>query len=320
VEIVAVDNGSTEEEKFLLTTLGIRVIDAGFNRGYAGGINLGIESLGPKENYLVMNPDVEVLSGCLDLLWERLAAGASVAGPRLFLDRGKRFILPINEPRLSRWSEVWRRFAGKHWIGAWWARRLWRKAVSRSWLLNEPFATPDLCGAIFAFTREAWESVGRFDENYQLYFEETDWMYRAKKLGLSLVHEPRAEAIHFYNQSCQKQGLAGQWFQESEVRFGRRQYGRAFYAFLNHVVRPGSVPWPAGRTLQWPPVVPRFEGTYELFGRAQGYPAAVCCEAPMGMDWEFSEEFLENLSPGDYALRVVWPWGREGPVFLFRKP
>ena len=51
------------------------------------------------------------------------------------------------------------------------------------------------------FKKEIIDKVGYFDENYFLYFEDTDFCYNVKKINLKVVYNPKAEAIHYRGSS-----------------------------------------------------------------------------------------------------------------------
>ena len=61
-EWLLVDNGSDEAERALLASLPISVLDAGGNRGYAGGVNFGAAHA-HADTLLLLNPDVLVFPG-----------------------------------------------------------------------------------------------------------------------------------------------------------------------------------------------------------------------------------------------------------------
>ncbi|MCP3967191.1 MAG: glycosyltransferase, partial [Lentisphaerae bacterium] len=97
LETVLVDNGSRPEDLEILESLPARRVDPGGNLGYAGGANAGVRETSA-DWVAVMNPDVEVLPGCLGALAEALENGAAAAGPRFFWDHGKQYQLPPTEP------------------------------------------------------------------------------------------------------------------------------------------------------------------------------------------------------------------------------
>jgi len=102
-EWLLIDNGSSESGRRLLETLPVQRLDPGANLGYSGGVNLGV-ARSRAELILLMNPDVLVLPGCTAALIEALEAGAAVAGPRFWWDRGRRLAMPPADPR-SRCAE-----------------------------------------------------------------------------------------------------------------------------------------------------------------------------------------------------------------------
>ncbi len=171
-----------------LASLPIERIDPGTNLGYAGGVNLGM-ARSDAEMVVLMNPDVMVLPGCVPALLDALRNGAAVAGPRFYWDGGRRLLQPPAEVRTRR-EELTRLLAGKSPGGAARARRRWRRHARRHWEAREPLPSHDLSGSLLALRRSAWEAVGPFDEGFQLYFEETDWLLRAERLGLSGRYVP----------------------------------------------------------------------------------------------------------------------------------
>jgi hypothetical protein len=163
-----------------------------------------------------------------------VAAGAAVAGPRFFWDRSLRLQLPPAERRRRR-DELWGVLAGK---GPRWARRArrrWRRHARRHWDAETPLASHDLSGGLLLFTRQAFTRVGPFDEAYRLYFEETDWLLRVRRLGFPALYVPAARAVHLYNQSAVREPRAAEWFEASAQRFRRRHYGRWFTSLLSRL-------------------------------------------------------------------------------------
>ena len=161
---------------------------------------------------------------------------AEIAGPRLFWDEGCRLMLPPQQLRTrraeldaalaERWPAWGRRF-----------RRRWRRRARAFWRAEKPVTCYELTGACLAVTRDGWRRVGRFDEGYRLYFEETEWLLRARRAGVRAVLAPAARCVHAYDQSAQREPRAGMWFEESAARFRRRRYGAWFVALLRLLER-----------------------------------------------------------------------------------
>lgn len=247
LDLVIVDNGSGPAGRALLESLPARLVTPGGNLGYAGGVNLGFSELSAGELrgkgpdvLIAMNPDVVVAPRCLAELLRTLADGAGIAGPRFVWGSDLGDMAPDGNPILMPPSDaVGRRNALRHFLAeakggsfAHRARAAWRSHAQRHWTATSDLASYALSGALLAVTRDAWSRVGRFDEGYRLYFEETDFLRRAKKLGVPSRYVPTAVAHHGYARSTPKEPQAATWFASSERRFRRRWYGRAFASFL----------------------------------------------------------------------------------------
>ena len=252
VEWLLVDNGSDAAGREILAGLPVRLLEPGRNLGYAGGVNLGVASL-RADLLLVMNPDVMVLPGCVARLVESLQGARRGGGPALYWDSGRRLLLPPSEER-GRWAELMAALAavrGGRWAAA--ARRRSRRHCRRHWTATAALPSYALSGSLLALTRHAWTQVGGFDEAYQLYFEETDWLLRLRRAGLAARFVPAAEAVHLYSRSAAVEPRARLWFEASARRFRRRHYG-AWFAWL--LERVGSAAPRAHGTAAEPAAVP----------------------------------------------------------------
>jgi GT2 family glycosyltransferase len=316
VEWLLVDNGSDAAGRALLASLPVERLDPGQNLGYAGAVNLGVET-SRAELILLMNPDVLVLPGCVSALLEALRDGAAVAGPRFYWDRGRRLVQPPAEDR-SRRSELMSLLAER---GGGWARRArrrWRRQARRHWEARAPLPSLALSGSLLLLRRAAWDEAGPFDPGFRLYFEETDWLQRAARRGLSGLYVPAAEAVHLYAQSAGREPQAPAWFLESARRFRSRHYGPWFLRLLEgldrRLPRGGGVsPLPpapaAGLSL------PRERSAYPLWvevsPNAVGFPAAAeLFPEPPARPWNLPAEIAERLAV-ELTLQVTDGPGRE---------
>jgi GT2 family glycosyltransferase len=323
-EVVVVDNGSRPSERERLRSLAASYVDAGGNRGYAGALNLGIAET--KADYLLLlNPDIEVLPHCCSALLEVLRDGTAVAGPRLYWDRAQRLLLPPTERR-TRSSELLRLGAPWHAHVATLARRRWRRHARAHWLASEPRTSWTLSGAFLGVRRDALARIGPFDEGFKLYFEETDWLHRARRNGLRGCLVPAAKAVHFYNQSAALEPAAGAWFAESARRFERRYYGTWFVNIKDRISAWGPAPRPGGPrpSADVPAVdlgVLRSNGSppawLEISPSPLGFPAAAEPLRHRVRSWTFPADVWRDLAPGTYHGRVVDASGREPLAFSF---
>jgi GT2 family glycosyltransferase len=334
VEWLLVDNGSDPAGRELLAGLPVRLLEPGRNLGYAGGVNLGVASC-RSELVLLMNPDVLVLPGCAGALLDCLRTGAAAAGPRFYWDSGRRLLLPPAEAR-DRRGELLGWLAATRDAG--WAaraRRRSRRHCRRHWQAAAPLASHSLSGSLLAVTRGAWERVGGFDEGFQLYFEETDWLLRLRRAGLAARYVPAAEAVHLYGRSAALEPRAEEWFEESARRFRRRHYGAWFAWCLERLGQaapgPGSHHAPLTHLEAVPAALPAAGldlGGYprplwvEVSPNPTGFPAAAerLDAGAAGGRWTLPAEVAARLEAGTWWVRLSDDAGRDLAGFRLDVP
>ncbi|MGD8327799.1 MAG: glycosyltransferase [Acidobacteriota bacterium] len=319
VESIIVDNGSAPEDRALLSSLDAAIVRPGENLGYAGAVNLGV-SRTDAELLVFMNPDVLVRRGCLPRLVGLLRDGAAAAGPRFWWDDDCTMLLPPTERR-ALMDEGFRALASRSRAWARRARRRWRAHAMRHWRATEALASHDLSGGLLAVSRDAWERVGRFDEGYRLYFEETDWLQRLRKAGLPALYEPRAEAVHRYARSAAREPLAESWFMESERRFRMRHFSPAGRRLLDRLAivgrRAAQTMGEPPAAIAEPPSVPCLAADgglaawVELAPGDTGFPAASARLDGASSFWAVPRSIWRTLPPGRYTLQTVSDTGRE---------
>lgn len=320
VEILLVDNGSDAAGRERLAALPVTLLEPGGNLGFAGGVNLGVRHAGG-DALLLANPDLELLPGALAALAAALAGGAAVAGPRFYWDRERRFLLPPGERR-GRASVLAARLGHRGGAFERRARARWRRHARRHWRAGEAIPSHHLSGALLAVHRDAWERVGPFDAGYTLYFEETDWLRRLHRSGLTAVYEPRAEAVHHYGRSAAGEPRAPDWYAESARRFAERWYGPAFRRLLALAGGRREPAWPP--PVDGPPAIdlapsPR-PSWIELSPSPLGYPAAGE-RLPAGIGrWTLPDGLWRRLPPGRWRATAVDERGRELTAVSFRRP
>jgi len=185
--IIVVDNGSREDEAGALEAeFGsfIEVMRLAENRGFAGGMNAGIQhALGSRPDYvLLLNNDVVVDPAFLSKLVE--GAGAqkrlAAANPKAyFYDRPRRIYSTGGE------VSIWRGVANQ--VGRGQEDRGQFDTVAR-----RDYAD----GMCMLIPRSSIEKVGLLDEQYFAYWEETDWCWRAREAGLRCYYIPQSRVWH----------------------------------------------------------------------------------------------------------------------------
>jgi hypothetical protein len=180
-----------------------------------------------------------------------------------------------------------------------------------------------LSGSLLAFSRHAWDRVGPFDEGFRLYFEETDWLLRARRIGLPARWVPAAEAIHLHGRSAVREPQSAAWFEESARRFRERHYGRRFADLLESLDRRLRRRPPAPRTLVSHEELDLTDFPFPLWVEVSpnptGFPAAAeRLAAPPEGPWRLPGEIAARLAGAELALQVVDAAGQELARYALR--
>lgn len=196
------------------------------NGGYSKGMNLALSHSRGKW-IVVSNPDVLFGEGLLPNLQRYLEndAQAGIVVPKGFWDTGHAGHLPPNTlPTLCDvWADV---------IGSYSSRfRHWRvkrllKRWQAAWQAEQPLALPMMSGCLFLVERDYFESIGKFDERYPLYYEDADLSVAIIKSGRTITQVPDAHLVHFVNRSGMSD-LETMWarHKESRAKYYRKWYG-----------------------------------------------------------------------------------------------
>ena len=184
--ILVVDNASSDGSETILRAQfpHIELMQTGANLGYAGGNNVGIShALANGADYLwLLNNDTKVDPGALDEMVRVAIDDATVAmvGPKILLHSRPQYLncvgstinLLTGQPRL---------------IG------LGEKDDGR---FDGNKEMDSLSGCSLLVSKEIVEKVGLMDERFFLYYEETDWILRAKRAGYRMMYVSQAKIWH----------------------------------------------------------------------------------------------------------------------------
>lgn len=205
--VTVVDNSSSPEVAAVCERLGVRYLDPGRNGGFGAGVNHALaRRLDPDADVLLLNPDAVVTPDDLRRLHAALLDDphlASVAPSQVDEEgRPARVTWPFPSP-----ARVWLEAAG--------AGRLGRGDSRSGYVI----------GSVLLLRREALAQVGGFDEDFFLYAEETDWAYRAHRLGWRHREVPEARAIHAGAATSADAVRRDTHFHASQERYLRKHFG-----------------------------------------------------------------------------------------------
>jgi GT2 family glycosyltransferase len=222
-EIVVVDNASTDGSPAAIRArwMGVRVIDAGANLGFARANNLGI-----RQTYggfiLLLNPDTIVPPGSIDTLIAALEArpDAAVAGPRL-VDGDGRAELSFGA-MMSPLAELRQKaiVLGND-------RRVRAFAAYVEWLTRHPRDVDWVSGACLLVRRADAEAVGLMDERYFMYTEDVDFCAAVRARGRAVLFAPSAEVVHLRGQSRATASIMAEGaYRRSQIAFYEKHHPR----------------------------------------------------------------------------------------------
>lgn len=218
--VTVVDNSSLPEIAALCAQLGVRYLDSGANRGFGAAVNLALSSrLVPRADVLLLNPDARIEPDQIGILRRALRADASLASvaPQQYSDDGRRARVEWSFPSPGNaWAEAVgaaRRQRGAHFV----------------------------IGSVLLLRAEALDQVGGFDERFFLYAEETDWAYRAHRLGWRHAEVAEATATHVGAGTGGDPRRREAHFHASQEHFYRKHYGRTGWAIARVAVWAGAM-------------------------------------------------------------------------------
>lgn len=193
VATVTVADNSPEDETSRLAAEAARAVHLPLegNRGYGSGANVGA-AVGSAPWILVSNADIELHPGAIGALVAAGEADARIGtvGPQVLETDGS--LYPSARPLPGLWLGAGHAVFGRIWPGNPWTRR-YRLRLDPS---GGPVDAGWLSGSCFLVRREAWDSVGGFDEGFFMFFEDVDLGRRLGKAGWRSVWTPSAAVTH----------------------------------------------------------------------------------------------------------------------------
>lgn len=232
--IVIVDNdsgdGSEAKLRAAVAERGwkrVRVIQSGRNGGFGAGNNVGIRAGlpdGARPDYVyLLNSDAFPAPDAIRLLLDHLDAHprSGMAGSYIHGTDDTPHVTCFRFPSVA--SE----FEGGAQTGP--ISKLLRHAIIPQPIPQGPARMDWVAGASLMMRQDMLDRIGAFDEQYFLYFEETDLCLRAARAGWQTDYVPASRVAHIGSASTGMKGWArtpGYWF-DSRWRYFRKNHGLA---------------------------------------------------------------------------------------------
>lgn len=326
IEVIVLDNDSRPDDQERLraveTKPGVTLVYTGENLGYGPANNRGAAMAKGRWIY-VLNPDVKVLPGAIATMLDVLRAHPNCAavGPGTWMDDDCTLLHPPNDVPRVRLRTLMAFAHLSPWLGRVSARRRTKRALHH-WRAKEPVAVEMLSGASFITPREVIERIGLFDENFPLYYEDTDWFARVRQAGMTMIHVPKAEIIHYFSRSAlQDYAAAMEKAGRAEAHYYRKYFGPRGVRWvekLNGWVKRAIDRRPEGMTLgdsvdlgraTEPPTFRVEAGGRQLLGEIAGNPMFSLAAGTFVDDgvWRLSDGMWNQLWDGRYYSRLMDP-------------
>jgi len=193
-DVIVVDNNSQDKsitevrEKFPT----VKTVASTTNAGYAVGVNWGM-NYAKHDTILILNPDVEVLEGSVQRMYDVLYSekNIGIVAPKLLNLDGSLQYSCLEFYHLM--TPLYRRTPlGETPFG--------RKELNRfqmiEWDHNQMRDIGWAIGAALMIKRELVDKIGELDERFFLYYEDVDFCRRAWNAGYRVVYVPDAILKH----------------------------------------------------------------------------------------------------------------------------
>jgi GT2 family glycosyltransferase len=197
VRVVVVDNSSADSTAEVVRTRpGVRLISNTQNRGFAAAANQGIAAL-DTPTVLLLNPDAVPIRGLEVLTARALQSKVGAAGGEL-LDRKGQPQHGFNVRNFPTASTLVLEVLGLNRVMPWNpVNRSYRRKMRSAADVDQP------AGAFLMINREAWRTVGGFDEAFwPAWFEDVDFCLRLRQAGYRVLYVPEASADHIGGHSA----------------------------------------------------------------------------------------------------------------------
>lgn len=195
--VVVIDNYS--KEKFVIENkyknFNINVLRSEKNLGFSGGQNLGIKYClnNDADFIIILNNDTLVDPDFINELLSSFDKNTGIVAPKIYFAKGYEYHKDrYKEKDLGKivWYSGgiidWKNVVGKH------------KGVDE--VDNGQFGdlekTEYATGCCMMVKRNVFEKVGLFDDNYFLYYEDSDFSLRVKNKGFGIFFQPKAILWH----------------------------------------------------------------------------------------------------------------------------
>lgn len=218
-EYIIVDNGSVDRSIDAIRSIypEVILIENSSNIGYARANNQGL-SAGRGRYLMMLNSDTILTDDAVDTLIEFMESHpeAGAAGGQLLNRDGSR------QNSIDTFPTLLTELTNKGLLRLLFPYRYRNKNI----YYDRPIEVDQVIGACILVRSKVLEQVGLFDEKFFLFFEETDWEYRVRKVGWKIFHVPSVRIYHLQGKSAGKRPVLSRIeFFRSRYRYFEKHFG-----------------------------------------------------------------------------------------------
>ncbi len=203
------------------------------NVGYGAGVNLGFKKA-KGELLLITNPDTIWSKGSVEKLvtFYQSHPKCGVVAPDQMDEKGRLYEF-VGTGKLTAVSAIFGlSIINKIFPNNPVSRRYWiRRKLGRE--VKEVEVAP---GGAFLVSKKIFEKVGGFDENFFLYFEESDFCRRVKELGYRNYILQSTKITHLWGMSTKSSTKKDFYFKKSRIYYFKKYYGRFLSFFVEFLL------------------------------------------------------------------------------------
>ncbi len=220
-EIVVIDNASMDGtvEAIHESFPSVQIWQNQGNYGFSRACNKGA-SLAKGKWFCFLNSDTLANGQALNTLlcWLETNPSTGIVGPLLLSETQEIIQMSWGWNPIHFWELLQQYFAPyaiqksrlkTHWVRALHARQRDVEII---------------CGACLVIRREAFEAIHGFDENFELYFEDSDLCIRCREAGWNVHFLPEARIVHHLGKSSVRRnwGLVPLIYRQSQIYYYRK--------------------------------------------------------------------------------------------------
>lgn len=219
-QIIVVDNGSSDLSiiELLAKYSEVLVVKIGCNAGFAKAVNKGLDLVATKYALLFNNDallDVNALGEFESIFKDK--PKAAILGAKLLNSDG------TLQNSIAEFPHIF--------------QEIIKLNKYRRVDFNQTTQVESVIGACLAVRMEALKTVGKLDEDFFFFLEETEFCLRATKLGYGVYYAPTAIATHAQGGTANKfKSLARIEFQRSKLIYYKKTKGTIMWLVISLIL------------------------------------------------------------------------------------